>query len=83
MTTLAEYNARALEARIANASLSAELIKSREEIIKLCRDMVQSMNWALDPEESAEGREYQIGRVIDHAHTLLDLAHDFKQAVKR
>ena len=83
MTTIAEYNARALEARIANASLPAEQIKSREEIIKLCRDMVQSMNWAFDPEESAESREYQIGRVIDHAHTLLDLAHELKATMKR
>lgn len=81
MTTLAEYNARALEARIAKAKLPPEQTKLRQLIYDECLRIIQATGWALDPEEDYPGDMAR--SVVESAHTLLDLAHEFKQAVKR
>lgn len=82
MTTIADYNARALEARIHSANHPEELLDAARAIVKACSAIADKTQWALDPEESEREQTYWAEGLVESAHELLDLAHDFKHALK-
>jgi hypothetical protein len=77
-TWLEKYRAKVHAERLAE---QAEPVKLVIEDIRTAIDSLQSnLFWALDPDEKE--RDYCLESVIERAHTLVDLAHDYRQALK-
>lgn len=55
--------------------------KLAQEILKELKSIEQSVYWALDPEEKDCGIQWSES-LIEHAHALVDLGHDYKAALK-
>lgn len=82
MTTLSELNARALEKRIASADHPEKLLETAKLLIMACASISDHVRWALDPEEDAVDHAYWANAMVERSHEILDLAHEFRQALK-
>ena len=69
--------------------VNAERIKRQhpdvQKLVKEIRDELKNVEtylyWALDPEEK-DGGAYYCQTLLDHAHMLIDQAHEFRAALK-
>ena len=51
---------------------------SAKEILKQLKSIEQCLYWALDPEEKDAKRDQWALSLIEHAHALLDLGHEYR-----
>ena len=71
------------------ARVSEERIKRQhpdvQKVVKEIRDEIKNievyLSWAINPEEK-DGGAYYCQSVIDHAHILVDQAHEFRAALR-
>ena len=74
-----QYQARVNEERIKRQHPDVQ------KVVKEIRDEIKNievyLSWALDPEEK-DGGAYYCQSVIDHAHILVDQAHEFRAALR-
>lgn len=52
-----------------------------KDILEELKRIERVLYWAIDPEETDGGAQWARS-LIEHAHALLDLAHDYRQALK-
>ena len=73
------YNRRVNAEHLAR---QAEPVKKLvQEILKELKSIEQSLYWAIDPEESDGGMQWSES-LIEHAHALVDIGHEYKAALK-
>ena len=73
------YTQRENIARLARQA--PEVKKLAKEIFDELKNVDVYLNWALDPEEK-DGGMYYCQTLLDHAHMLVDQAHEFRAALK-
>ena len=56
--------------------------KTAKLILEELKDIERYLYWALDPEDSHNNIGYNCGTMIDHAHALVDLGHEYRAALK-
>lgn len=71
------YQDRVDAARL--ASQGVEVQKAAGAILDELANLRHYLYWALDPAEDAA---YYCQSLLDHAHMLVDLAHDYRAALK-
>ena len=66
----------------------ARLARQAPEVQKLAKELLDELKnvetylyWAINPEEK-DGGAYYCQSVIDHAHMLIDQAHEFRAALR-
>lgn len=65
-----------------NLAAQAEPVKAAaKEILKELQQSEGCLYWSMDPEESDGGQQWATS-LIEHAHALLDLAHEYRAALK-
>jgi hypothetical protein len=71
--------AKANAERLANQAPAVR--KIAKELLDELKNLEQYMYWSLDPEEK-DGGAYYCQSLIDHAHMVVDQAHEFRAALK-
>lgn len=64
------------------ARQAPDVQKTVKAILEELKDVERYLYWALDPEDGSNGLAYNCGNLIDHAHGLIDLGHEFRAALK-
>ena len=73
------YQQRVNAERLARQAV--EVKKTIKEILEQLKSIEQAMYWAIDPEDEAM-RDQWVASVIEHAHALVDLGHEYRAALK-
>ena len=73
------YNRRVNAERLARQAKEVKL--AAEDIRSTLIDIERYLYWALDPSEK-DGGQYYCQNLLDHAHALIDRAHDYRAALK-
>ena len=55
--------------------------QAAHDLREAMKSIEQYLYWALDPDEK-DGGAYYTQNIIDHAHSLIDYAHAYRQALK-
>jgi hypothetical protein len=76
--TVTSYQRRRNEALFARQAPAVQ--KIIKEILKELKTIEQSVYWAIDSDDSASDMWPE--SLIEHAHALLDLGHDYRAALK-
>ena len=73
------YNRRVNAERLARQAKEVKL--AAEDIRSTLIDIERYLYWALDPSEK-DGGQYYCQSLLEHAHALIDRAHDYRAALK-
>jgi hypothetical protein len=66
----------------ANLAVQAPAVKKIvKELLEELKRIEGALYWALDPSETDGGQQWA-SSAIDHAHALLDAAHEYRAALK-
>ena len=71
------YNRRINDERFVRQHPAVQ--KTMKEILAELKSIEQSLYWAIDPEDRSGLWENSL---IEHAHALIDLGHEYKAALK-
>jgi hypothetical protein len=71
------YRRRINEALFARQAPAVQ--KTLKEILEELKSIEQCLYWAIDPDDPVD---MWPGSLIEHAHALLDLGHDYRAALK-
>ncbi len=74
-----EYQRRMNIERLARQA--PELQKKAKALLDEVRNVETYLYWSLDPEEK-DGGMYYCQTLLDHAHMLVDQAHEYRAALK-
>ena len=77
---MSQYQDRINKERLARQH--PEVKKTAKLLLEELKSIEQYLYWAIDPEDDAGGLAYNTGNLIDHAHALVDLGHEFRTALK-
>ena len=56
--------------------------KTAKLILEELKTIERYLYWALDQEDQHNSIGYNCGNLIDHAHALVDLGHEYRAALK-
>ena len=74
-----EYQRRMNTERLARQT--PELQKKAKELLDELLNVQNYLYWSLDPDEK-DGGMYYCQSILDHAHMLVDQAHEYRAALK-
>lgn len=66
----------------ANLVVQAPEVKAKiKDIVAMLESLERCLYWAIDPSESDGGQSWA-SSLIEHAHMLVDLGHEYRDALK-
>lgn len=76
---MSQYQDRINKERLARQA--PEVKKTAKAILDQLKDIERYLYWAIDPEDR-QSTGYNCGNLIDNAHALVDLGHEYRAALK-